>query len=113
MKYNVEPDIAMFGKAMGNGYAITSVIGRRKIMDAAQSTFISSTFWTERIGPSAALKTLEDGKRKSKKLLIQDPNLKYMEKLAKKHRLPLVTFGLPALIKMKFGGEFNLEYKQL
>ena len=59
MKYNVEPDIAMFGKAMGNGYAITSVIGRRKIMDAAQSTFISSTFWTERIGPSAALKTLE------------------------------------------------------
>ena len=28
-------------------------------MEAAQSTFISSTFWTERIGPAAALKTLE------------------------------------------------------
>ena len=49
-KYNVEPDMAMFGKALGNGYAITSVIGRREVMDAAQSTFISSTFWTERIG---------------------------------------------------------------
>ena len=36
-----------------------------------------------------------------------------MEKLAKKHRLPLVTFGLPALIKMKFGREFNLEYKTI
>ena len=73
MKYNVEPDIAMFGKAMGNGYAITSIIGRRKIMDAAQSTFISSTFWTERIGPSAALKTLEVMKRETswEKLLTQ------------------------------------------
>ena len=59
LKYGVEPDMAMFGKALGNGYAVTSVIGRRSVMEAAQSTFISSTFWTERIGPTAALKTLE------------------------------------------------------
>jgi glutamate-1-semialdehyde 2,1-aminomutase len=59
MEFGVEPDMAVFGKAIGNGYAITSVIGRREVMEAAQSTFISSTFWTERIGPSAALKTLE------------------------------------------------------
>ena len=51
--------MAMFGKALGNGYAITAIIGRREVMEAAQSTFISSTFWTERIGPTAALKTLE------------------------------------------------------
>ena len=49
----------MFGKTLGNGYAITAVIGRRAVMEAAQTSFISSTFWTERIGPSAALKTLE------------------------------------------------------
>ena len=59
LKYNVYPDLCMFGKALGNGYAITSVIGKEKIMQAAQKTFISSTFWTERIGPSAALKTIE------------------------------------------------------
>ncbi|MEY3200845.1 MAG: hypothetical protein RIR70_395, partial [Pseudomonadota bacterium] len=57
--YGVEPDMAMFGKALGNGYAITATIGRREVMEAAQSSFISSTFWTERIGPAAALKTLE------------------------------------------------------
>ena len=56
-KYGVEPDMAMFGKALGNGYSITAIIGRREVMEAAQSTFISSTFWTERIGPTAALKT--------------------------------------------------------
>ena len=57
--YEVEPDICIFGKALGNGYAITAVIGRKEIMNIAQSTFISSTFWTERIGPTAAIKTLE------------------------------------------------------
>ena len=57
--YGVEPDMAVFGKALGNGYAISATIGRREIMEAAQSTFVSSTFWTERIGPTAALKTLE------------------------------------------------------
>ena len=56
--YGVEPDMAMFGKALGNGYAITATIGRREVMEAAQTSFISSTFWTERIGPAAALKTL-------------------------------------------------------
>ena len=58
LKYSVEPDMCIFGKALGNGYAITAVLGK-EIMQTAQETFISSTFWTERIGPTAALKTLE------------------------------------------------------
>lgn len=60
LKYGVEPDLAMFGKALGNGYAITSVIGRKEVMQSAQISFISSTFWTERLGPVAALATLEE-----------------------------------------------------
>ena len=69
-KYRVNPDILILEKALGNGYAITSVLGKREIMEATQSTFISSTFWTERIGPSAALKTLEImEKEKSWKIL--------------------------------------------
>ena len=58
-KFNVEPDIVIYGKTLGNGYAITSVVGRREVMEYAQDTFISSTFWTERIGPTAAIKSLE------------------------------------------------------
>ena len=58
LKYKVTPDICMFGKALGNGYAITSLIGIRDVMECAQSSFISSTFWTERIGVSAGLATL-------------------------------------------------------
>jgi glutamate-1-semialdehyde 2,1-aminomutase len=52
---SVQPDIAVFAKAMANGYAMSAIIGRGAIMDSAQDTFISSTNWTERIGPSAAL----------------------------------------------------------
>ena len=52
---NIEPDMAMFGKAMGNGYAINAVLGKKTIMKKAESSFISSTFWTERIGFSAAI----------------------------------------------------------
>ena len=55
----------MFGKAMGNGYAITSVIGKKSVMRKAESSFISSTFWTERIGFVAANKTI-DFMRKNK-----------------------------------------------
>ena len=63
LKYGVAPDLAMFGKALGNGYAITAVIGRGDVMRAAQDTFISSTFWTERLGPVAALATLSEMER--------------------------------------------------
>jgi len=53
--HNVTPDIAVFSKAMGNGYPIAAIIGKGEVMDAAQNTFISSTMWTERTGPVAAL----------------------------------------------------------
>ena len=46
MLYDVEPDVAMFGKALGNGYAVTAVLGKREVMQAAEKSFISSTFWT-------------------------------------------------------------------
>ena len=63
-KYGVEPDMAMFGKAMGNGYAITAIIGRSEIMESAQSSFISSTFWGERLGFVAGIATLREMKEK-------------------------------------------------
>ena len=62
--YKIEPDLAMFGKSLGNGYAITACIGKKEIMKLANDSFISSTFWTERIGYVAALKTLEVMKKK-------------------------------------------------
>jgi len=115
-KFNINPDMAMFGKALGNGYAITAIIGKKEIMQEAQSTFISSTFWTERIGSSAALKTLEIMKReKSWEKITQIGNKvsEIWKKLGQKYKLPISVFGIPALIQLKFNSKFNLEYKTL
>ena len=61
--HNVNPDMAVFSKALGNGYPIAAVIGKTDIMQAAQKTFISSTNWTERIGPTAALAMIRKHRR--------------------------------------------------
>ena len=61
--YGVVPDMAVFSKALGNGYPIAAVIGKDHVMQAAQKTFISSTNWTERIGPVAALATIRKHRR--------------------------------------------------
>lgn len=58
MLFGTEPDIAIFAKAMSNGFPMSAVIGRRDVMESAQSTFISSTYFTERIGPAAAIATI-------------------------------------------------------
>jgi glutamate-1-semialdehyde 2,1-aminomutase len=114
--YGVEPDMAMFGKTLGNGYAITSVIGRREVMEAAQTTFISSTFWTERIGPTAALKTLEVMERVKSWEQITQTGRNIMSRwhaLAKKHGLSIETGGLPAFAGFGFDGPNSLAYKTL
>ena len=55
----VEPDIATFAKGMTNGYPLSAVIGRTEIMQAAQDTFISSTYFTERIALAATVKSIK------------------------------------------------------
>jgi len=114
--YGVEPDMAMFGKTLGNGYAITAVIGRREIMEAAQTTFISSTFWTERIGPSAALKTLEVMEKMQSWERITATGMtirKRWQELADNHKLNIDHWGIPALTGYSFKGENALAYKTL
>lgn len=115
-KYGVEPDMAMFGKALGNGYGITATIGKREVMEAAQTTFISSTFWTERIGPTAALKTLEVmGRIKSWETITQTGlNIRQgWQKLANKHGLSISHWGLAALTGFTINSENALAYKTL
>lgn len=101
----VEPDIAVFGKAMGNGFPIAAVLGRREVMDHAQDSFISSTFWTERIGSVAALATLQKMEINTvPKYLVDYGNriMKGWEALAQKHGLPVHISGVPPLAHISF-----------
>ena len=114
--FGVEPDMLMLGKALGNGYAITAVLGKKNIMDSIKETFISSTFWTEGIGPTAALKTLEIMEKKKSWKYITSLGLyikSCWKKLAKKHNLNLEINGLPALCSFAFKSKNHNLYKTL
>lgn len=65
LTYGVNPDIAAYGKAISNGYPMAAVIGVKEVMDAAQDSFISSSGWTEKMGPAAALATIRKHRRES------------------------------------------------
>ena len=112
--YNVEPDMAWFGKALGNGYAITAIIGKQKVMDSTQNTFMSSTFWSERSGPVAALKTLEImEKTKSWETLtkIGKSVQKKWQEIARKNNLKIKVTGIPALSAFSLDYDNWLKYK--
>jgi len=101
-----QPDIVVYAKAMGGGFAISAVVGRQDVMDAAQDTFMSSTMWTERVGFVAGLKTIE--------ILCREKGWNHLieigEKigsgwstLALKHGLSINVTDFKPLITMKYG----------
>jgi glutamate-1-semialdehyde 2,1-aminomutase len=112
--FNINPDIAVFGKALGNGYAINAIIGVKRIMESAQSSFISSTFWTERTGPAAALKTLEIMEKKKSWVDITNKGnylIKRLRSIAKKNNLKISFSPIPSICKFTFQGNQHLKYK--
>lgn len=108
LKYGVNPDMAVFAKGMSNGFPMAAIIGKKDIMQAAQDTFISSTYWTERIGPAAALATIKKMRDKKVPDYLEELGkklIKGLKELAAKHSLKLSITGLPALIHFSFDYE--------
>ncbi|MFC1630133.1 aminotransferase class III-fold pyridoxal phosphate-dependent enzyme [Patescibacteria group bacterium] len=105
LKYGVNPDIVVFGKGMSNGFPMAAIIGKKDIMEAAQETFISSTYWTEKIGPVAALATIKKMKEKRVPAYLEKIGkiiTKGLKKSAMDKGLKLKIIGLPALINFSF-----------
>ncbi len=114
--YSVRPDIAVFAKAISNGYAMGAIIGKREVMQAAQSTFISSTCWTERVGPVAALATIRKHQRcdVSKHLIRVGKLVEAGWRMAAKHAgLEIETGGIAPISHFTFVGELKQEARTL
>ena len=90
LTYGVNPDMAAFAKAMANGFPMAAVIGTREVMDAAQGSFISSSGWTEKIGPVAALATIRKHRRES----VPEHLIEIGSKMQKGWREAAATAGL-------------------
>jgi len=100
--YKVNPDLAVFSKGMSNGYAMAAIIGTKSAMEAAQNTFISSTYWTESIGPSAALATIKKMKRKDVS--------SHLIRIGKKANDGLLSYAEKHGIKIKTGGPVTMGF---
>jgi glutamate-1-semialdehyde 2,1-aminomutase len=105
LKFKVNPDMAIFGKALGSGHAINAIIGKRKIMQKAENTFISSTFWGERVGYTAALASIEEFKR-IKAFKKVEKNGKFIKSiwkfLSKKYNVPIKIMGTNGIPSFEF-----------
>ena len=106
LELGVTPDMAIFGKTLGNGHPISAVIGTQEAMDGAQHSFISSTYWTEAVGPTAALTTLKEMERTRVWEHVRWAGTEAMRtwaELGEKHGLPIHTNdSFPALCHFAF-----------
>jgi len=99
-KFDISPDIAVYAKGIANGFPMAVIVGTNEVMDAAQISFISSSFWTERVGLVAALTAInkmistnvQDHIVRIGKLISQG-----WRDLAEKHALDVKVVGIPPL----------------
>lgn len=102
LKYNIIPDIAVFGKAIGNGFAINAIIGKKKIMNYAKKTFISSTFWTESVGIAASLATLQIMKKNCSYEYVNKIGINIKENwqtISNANKIPIEIMGMNGIPK--------------
>jgi glutamate-1-semialdehyde 2,1-aminomutase len=110
MTLDVQPDIAVFAKAISNGFPMGAIIGRGEIMGAAQDSFISSTAWTERVGSVAALATIRKHKEYDVPVHLNDIGHSVMqvwEEAKENTGLRIAVNGIPPLGHFEFDGYDN------
>lgn len=116
LQFGVEPDMALFGKALSNGFPMAAVIGTKKVMQSAQDTFISSTYWTDRVGLVASLATIRKYQENSvEKILDKNGTMiqNGWKELAEKHGLDISIMGIKPLSYFAFNYPNDKEIKTL
>ena len=116
IKFGVDPDMAVFSKALGNGYPIAAIIGTSEVMESSQSTFISSTNWTERIGPTAALATITKHKDNDVSNHLVNVGKKIQngwKDISENNDLDIRVSGIPPLSHFIFNTDNPMAYKTL
>ena len=104
----------MVWKSFRNGYSISAIIGKKEIMNFSQDTFMSSTFWTERIGSVAALETLKQMEKIKAWEVITKKGEKIQKSwqlLARNNNLKINVLGIPALSTFSINSTNWLKYK--
>jgi glutamate-1-semialdehyde 2,1-aminomutase len=105
LRYGIAPDVAVFAKALGNGHPVAAIIGQKPAMQAVQESFISSTYWTEGVGPVAALATIRKMQSVDVARHVETVGKRFQEgltEIAHQTGVPLTVSGHPALTTIHF-----------
>ncbi|PKO22928.1 MAG: class III aminotransferase [Chloroflexi bacterium HGW-Chloroflexi-1] len=117
LRFGVCPDLAIFAKALGNGHPIAAVIGARQAMAGAHSSFISSTYWTESVGPVAALATVKKMREvdvPAHVARVGNQVQGFWQQAGVEYGLPVVTHeGYPCLAHFRFDHQLANELRTL
>ena len=116
MNYNVIPDLVVFAKGMSNGYPMAAVLGNKEVMQASQTSFISSTYWTDKIGPVAALATIRKGLKENIYDHMINSGKRVKEAwmaLAKNHKIDIQVGGMNPIVYFTFENESHLILKTI
>jgi glutamate-1-semialdehyde 2,1-aminomutase len=114
--FGLKPDIAVFAKGISNGFPMAAIIGKQEVMEVAQDTFISSTYWTDRIGPRAALATINKMKENNvtEHLIRAGKKVKDLwGTMASKYDIEIEISGIDPLGHFEFKNEKPLVLKTL
>ena len=112
--WQLEPDLCILGKALGNGHPISAIIGKQSVMQAAQDSFISSSYWSERVGFCAGLAVLEIFKSTDVISILKENGhfiINGLKSLIDKYIVPVNLLGIETVIILEFEGENALEMK--
>ncbi len=104
----INPDLAAFGKTIANGIPMACLIGKRDIMEYYTKTFISSTNWTERLGPACSIAFIKKHRKLNigKILKVKGKTIRNIwEKSAKNANLDIEINGILPLSSFKIKHE--------
>lgn len=116
IKFGIEPDMAVFAKAVSNGYPMAAIIGKREVMEFAQESFISSTYWTERTGLAAAIATIQKYRDCRVEQHLERIGKRVQagwKELARKHSLKIAVTGIYPMSHLEFEYKDSLALKTL
>ncbi len=106
-RLGIEPDIAVYAKALSNGYPFAAVIGKKQIMEGGERSFISSSYWTDGIGTAAANAALDKMLRLNIYEEVWNKGLRFMSALqnliSQFPQCRLELSGMPSSPTLSFG----------
>ena len=112
----VTPDMAVFAKSISNGYPMAAVVGKRAVMEAAATMFISSTYWSDCIGLVAALTTIRELRRRGVPAYLDRLGRELTARLnavAAEVGMPVTCVGIPVQPRLEFQADDDATKKKL